>query len=394
MPDETSFAMKSSPEQVIEELAALPPQTPVQVRRGETARLTSGGILVLREHYSVIAERDRDLNPAWKERERRKYTSQAAWDREQEIVDEAGGGERVFADILVTHWNQIVIEDPRWRPDPNWQVLGGFDHGKTNPTALLRAYVDFEGTIIFGGEYYAPGKEIWQHAPEIKRMTDFARMETIWADRSIFTSDLQQSQRPGHAIERAKSFAQLYGEQAVENLIPFSGDASDVSFAGRIHQHWADLDKRQPSVKILCPKGMYADKPQPGLHSWGCPNLLWELMVARRVKLTAQQLLSRNVSEAIVDKDNHARDAMKYLLMSLPEPSQKSLERRAGERIQEMIEKQKAQGVDAETAATNATIQYQRILREEQEEDGPQYYGGSARRRMAVLQRRLNRAGR
>ena len=44
-------------------------------------------------------------------------------------------------------------------------------------------------------------------------------------------------------------------------------------------------------------------------------------MPTRREKLTAQQLLSRNISERIVDKDNHARDAMKYVLMSLPEPT-------------------------------------------------------------------------
>jgi hypothetical protein len=36
---------------------------------------------------------------------------------------------------------------------------------------------------------------------------------------------------------------------------------------------------------------------------------------------TQLPLLCKNVSERIVDKDNHARDAMKYMIMSLPEPS-------------------------------------------------------------------------
>ena len=86
-----------------------------------------------------------------KQQERRTYTSQAAWDREMEIIDEAGGGELVFADTLVTYWNKIVITDPGWRPDPGWRVIGGFDHGKTNPTALERAYVDYDGVIYFCG---------------------------------------------------------------------------------------------------------------------------------------------------------------------------------------------------------------------------------------------------
>jgi hypothetical protein len=109
----------------------------------------------------IPPDRDPERNPEWKQKERRKYTSQASWDREQEIVDEAGGGELVFADTLVSHWKKIVITDARWRPDPEWRVEGGFDHGKTNATALLRSYHDFDGTIIFAGEYYQPGREIW-----------------------------------------------------------------------------------------------------------------------------------------------------------------------------------------------------------------------------------------
>ncbi len=314
---------------------------------------------------------------------------QADWDREQEIVDEAGGGERVFADVLVTRWNDIVIEDASWRPDPEWAVIGGFDHGKTNPTVLLRAYVDFDGNIILAGEYYMPGKEISEHAPAMKRMADFYRMEMIQTDPSMFYGTNQQEQRPGHSQERAKSFADLYKEAGIGSLVPFGGaDKSDVSFAARLMLHWSDLGHRAPSVRIVCPRGLYADKPQPGLHQWSCPNLLWELMVARRVKLTAQQLLSRNTSEAIVDKDNHARDAMKYLLMSQPEPSQKSLERRIGEKVQTFVETAQKQGVDKDAAATSLVVQYTKMMHEAVEEDNPDtYYGGSARRRLKMIER-------
>ena len=38
---------------------------------------------------------------------RRTCASQSEWDREQEIIDEAGGGELVFADTLVTYWDKI-----------------------------------------------------------------------------------------------------------------------------------------------------------------------------------------------------------------------------------------------------------------------------------------------
>ena len=87
--------------------------------RGLTVRRTKGGIPVIRHHYSADPVRDPDLNPAWKATERKAYTSQAAWDREQEIRDEAGGGELVFADTLVTYWSRVsVITDPQVEAGP------------------------------------------------------------------------------------------------------------------------------------------------------------------------------------------------------------------------------------------------------------------------------------
>jgi len=41
-------------------------------------------------------------------------------------------------------------------------------------------------------------------------------------------------------------------------------------------------------------------------------------MRTRREQLSASQLMRKNPTEAIVDKDNHLRDALKYILLSLP----------------------------------------------------------------------------
>ena len=49
-------------------------------------------------------------------------------------------------------------------------------------------------------------------------------------------------------------------------------------------------------------------------------------MRTRREQLTASQLMRKNPSEAIVDKDNHLRDALKYILLSLPSPSEPPVE--------------------------------------------------------------------
>ena len=322
--------------EVLEKTRNTPPQTVIPIMRGLSVGRTKGGIPVVRLHYTADPHRDPELNPAWKHAERKAYTSQASWDREQEIIDDAGGGELVFADTLITHWNKIVITDPRWRPDPRWRVEAGFDHGKTNPTVLERCYVDYAGTLYFCGEYYMPGKEVWEHVPVINQMADIHNVEACFADPTIFSITMQQSQSAGRPQERAKSINELYVEQGIELFSPFAMDRSDVSFAARVMAHWSNLENREPSLRIVCRN--YSERPQPGLHNWDCPNLLWEMMRARRVKLTDQQLLGRNTSEAIVDKDNHARDACKYLVMSHPDPPGKTSQESVAEAVKPLME--------------------------------------------------------
>jgi hypothetical protein len=91
--------------------------------KGLTTRRTRSGVQVLRLHYS--ADPDRDLN--WITEEKQKYSSTAAWDREQEIVHHAGGGELLFAEILNRHADKIIIRDPRFQIPPFWKRIGGFD---------------------------------------------------------------------------------------------------------------------------------------------------------------------------------------------------------------------------------------------------------------------------
>lgn len=92
----------------------------------------------------------------------------------------------------------------------------------------------------------------------------------------------------------------------------------------------------QPTLKIVCPYD-YSRK-RFGLFPNGCPNLLWELMRTRREQLSAAQLMRKNPSEAIVDKDNHLRDALKYILLSLPGPSEPPAESEREQIIHEAYE--------------------------------------------------------
>lgn len=367
--------MKSAKE-ALEETKHLPPQTQVEIVHGLTVRRTKGGIAVGRLHYTAIPERDPEINPAWRTKHRRTYSSQAAWDREQEIQDLAGGGELVFAETLITHWDKIVISDPGWRPHPEWDCKAGFDHGKTNPTALERLYVDFEGRKYFCGEYYMPGREIWQHAPEIARMADIRKVSECQADPTIFDLVHQQTKADGEAGQKtAKSTNDLYVAEGIELFTKYVGDRSDWSFAQRVLAHWKDLDQgAEPKLFIVC---RYPNvdathtAPMPGLHNWDCPNLLWEMMRTRKEKLTASQLMSRNPSEKIIDKDNHARDAAKYIVMSLPEPTEKTKEMLLSEALAEIPKED----------VTSRVIRGREVMEQLEERDTPIQMGRSRTRR-------------
>jgi hypothetical protein len=55
--------------------------------KGLTIRRTRSGVEVLRLHYSA----DPDPSVDWVTQERQKYSSRAAWDREQGIIHHAEG---------------------------------------------------------------------------------------------------------------------------------------------------------------------------------------------------------------------------------------------------------------------------------------------------------------
>ncbi|HEY6250996.1 MAG TPA: transposase [Candidatus Angelobacter sp.] len=280
--------------------------------------------LIQRVHYSADPER----GPEWVAEERKKYSSQSKWDREQEIVHEAGGGERIFAEVL-GRWKDKILIDPGesgFQVPPHWKRISAFDHGKANPTAALVACVDHDGVLYILSEYYQPGLSPRQHRPNLTELEGFLQSEAL-ADPSIFYKTQAQSDGSFKAI------ADLYIEEGIRNLAPAPNN-SELTGMERILNHWLDLDNREPTLKIVCPRSLRdISRPIYGVHNEGCPNLLWEMRRARREELSSGQLVHKNPTERIVDKDNHLRDCLKYLCLAFLEPSQLTPEMRANEAI-------------------------------------------------------------
>lgn len=298
-----------------------------ELARGVLLKRTPSGLPVARVHYSADPDRDPALTD-WKIVERKKYSSQGVWDKEQEVVHEAGGGERLFADVLAKYSDLIFIdpEETGFEIDPDWRGLNGFDHGKTNPTAALIGKIDTEGTIYLVGEYYQSGMSPKQHKPNLAKLKGFFGNRTL-ADPSIFYKNQAQSDGSFKAIN------DLYRDEEIKHLMP-AGARTEITGMERIMAHWLNLEEREPTLKIICPRNLQdIQRPMYGVHNEGCPNLIWELRRARREELSASQMMVKNASEKVVDKDNHLRDCLKYMALSLPAPTVLPQSRQIADRL-------------------------------------------------------------
>jgi len=344
-------------EEALKRINDVPPQTRIEVVRGCTVRRKTTGQSVMTLHYSAIPERDPDTpeGQLWKKRERGLYSSESAWKKEQEIDPHAQGGEAVFGSVL-SHpdlYKIVVISDPYWRPDPRWDVAFGFDHGKTNATALLKAYITREEIdprtgikrpfdIYLAGEYYSMRRgpsagepngwanNIDENVIEMLKMPDLERKRWIVADPSIF-KDTQAHSKGDYTAIHAE-----YRKAGFPAMREYQGVRSDITFVEWVMtDYWRGIHRgMRPRLYIVCRNP--SDRPQPGLHPWDCPNLLWELKRAKRVEMTARQLATRNPSDALVDKQNHLRDAFKYFLGTIRNATQKPISEEIGEKLEGM----------------------------------------------------------
>jgi hypothetical protein len=331
----------------VQKLEDIPDQTPMTVVKGVTVRRKKNGLTVMRIHYSAIPERDPDTESGakWKKRESAKYSSQARWKKEQEIDPDATGGEAVFGLILEKYYDAVVITDPHWYPDPRWDVVGAFDHGVVNATCLLKAYVPREEfdrrtqkkkpvTVYLCGEYYSYRRDGWPNTVEqnckaimrggvdeynqrFEPMPDIDRARWIVADPSIFYSSQAEAEGDPSSI-----YEKTYKKNKFYKMVPYAGVRSDITFVEwMMSDYWKGIAQDPTGIRLFIVCRNASDRPQPGMHPYDCPNLLWEMRRARRVQLTTRQLLTKNPSEQLQDKCNHALDPCKYLTGTLRNPT-------------------------------------------------------------------------
>jgi len=163
----------------------------------------------------------------------------------------------------------------------DWERGFVLDHGFRNPTAVLFYAIDYDGNVFIYNEHYKRELPISEHARIIKTLTD---KTTGYADPSIFNKTMSRG-------SYMYSIADEYSEFGI-TLNPALRSAEDASIA-RVNEFF-----KAGRIKIF--KNNINTIKEVG-------NWKWKEM---------RPGVSLNLKEEPEDKDNHACDALKYLISS------------------------------------------------------------------------------
>lgn len=273
-------------------------------------RVTKGNLTVCRLHYAAD-ETKNPQNPVgmkWVKQALSGYAGgmrDPRWLKEMEIQYGAGGGTKVFPE-----WDN-------WLRDSNIfidgdvdisgaKIYGSYDHGYRNPACYLvhAIYPDQTKRTIW--EFYASDVTV----PFISQiilgndttLPDGRRIKgNPYAGKEVLKICDPEIMRATQVMEKGpnRSVAHLFSQEGVHFSAGTKGDDGTVV-------NWLNgnlwLDPNRPWYQI---------------HR-SCTNLIWELGKLHTQALTPLMSRKRNEHETLVDKDNHAWDALKYWLKRFP----------------------------------------------------------------------------
>lgn len=280
-------------------------------KKGLTLRVTSGNLTVCRLHYAA----DETKNPAnsvgrqWLKQALSGYqngVSDPRWLKEMEIQYGAGGGQKIFPDWHKWLRNSNIFIDGKVDLT-GAKLYGSYDHGYASPACYLVHAVwpgDHRATIW---EFYDEQVEVPMIAQIIKgydavsAKTGKKYKGNPYAGREIMKICDPEIMRETQVMAKGpnKSVAYLFRQNGVHFIPGLKGDDGTVAswLTGNLF-----LDPMMPGYQI------HRD----------CKNLIWELSMLQRVQISPHASKFKNQPEQLVDKDNHAWDALKYWLRKFP----------------------------------------------------------------------------
>jgi phage terminase large subunit-like protein len=201
-------------------------------------------------------------------------------------------------------------------PKRDWTWLIALDHGLNNPTAILWAAVNRDGFVVVFDEHYKADWSIDQHAKAIQdKCREHGRVPDLWvADPSIInrtaitkTSILDEYQKYGISWQS--------GNNAVKDgIVRVKKYFNKAKLINPRYEH--ELFTRQlavdPDAKVLefCKLRVTPN----------CEKLIWEAKKYRWKTYANKKLqYENNAHDEPHKKDDHAMDALRYMIMTQPD---------------------------------------------------------------------------
>lgn len=232
------------------------------------------------------------------------------WSPER-IQREIYADEDSFESQVYSEFRRDVHVIPPFSVPDTWLRYVGIDHGFRNPTAWIWGAVDYDGNIFIYREFYQrewlieevckSGKDKQPSALQLMTLPGEKRkLESLeWAKIDPSTK-ARRNEREGTKL----SDYDLY----IENLpsdFPLQTANNDVT---------AGIDK----VKSYLKQDTRTGKPRLYVFNT-CVNLIEEISTYRYPELTSSQQGKRAEKENPMKVNDHAVDAVRYMIMGLPD---------------------------------------------------------------------------
>ena len=202
--------------------------------------------------------------------------------------------------------NIIPPIDPKELLTQGWMLFNGMDHGFNNPTAWLWAAVDKDGRIVVYDEHYRSGDIVKLHA------------------EAVHIRNQQHGIVPSYNV----------GDPSIRNTDPITGTSVQleyIEFGIPIVLGVNDVAAGINRVARLI--GHPPSSPNQLFICSNCTSTLWEMARYRWATWAIKRHdFEKNRKEEPNKKDDHAMDALRYLVASRPQIEDESIPEEVGSR--------------------------------------------------------------
>lgn len=293
-----------------------------KIRGIKTWKNPKNNFAVLMLHYTADPEKDPEREgKAWWDNER-KGTPKADWNKEYEIDFTTRSGKLIFGkefcdfDVNVHCINSFELPS-------DVEFLISLDFGQRNPTCALIGAWTRDNRLYIIDEYYNPA------LPSVSSREMFEQFAYLMGDKD-------------KVLEASKGKKRIYADNTFQLKVidPTTksknrskvkdGEEIPYSVIEDFYDHGWDFEPGNNDVNSgITRMREYMkidDTGKPFLYIFKdkCPYLTWEIQRYRYKEHTEQQEKTRNESEEPIKKNDHAVDALRYMIMTRPMSPEKA----------------------------------------------------------------------